>query len=661
MIIRTATIRNFGPFYGEQAIALFPAERPLTLIHGENMRGKTSLLNAVRWALYGHVRTRTGGLMPSLRLLNTQALHEGTFAFSVDLEIADGSDIYELTRQAHAAREPLKDSDFQMSLHVRKNEVFQSREDGEVQIARLLPETVSHFFLFDGEMLNDFEELLADPTHQSQAIKGSIEQILGVPALQNTINDLSMLHKDAERRQTQAAKSVDATVKDGERAAQLAAQIATAETDVGELNTQLERKREEVSALDDELRRFDVVRAEAEQLDRLREERAGTTAEIAELEEGRRRALSEGWLDVLGLAISPRLEALELERDRLVSVGRKQAEAEARRSILEDGLHRETCQICGSELGEEHKKKIQAALAELSLPDPPQQERLESVLGSIARLRGVKAPGVGPRVESIERNMRRAVVRRTELQNRVTELETKLRDFPLSEISHVQRQRDRLIRELGGYDEALKGALDGLEVLRAQAAAVRTRIAQVSDPELDRLNHEVELYESLLRVFENALNDLLDELKTVIEQDASQVFLKLTTDKSYSGLRINDYYGLYIVDGSGNDVAVRSAGAEQIVALSLIAALNRNAVKRGPVVMDTPFGRLDVRHRTNILSFLSTMADQVVLLVHSGEVDRDRDMRVVAPFVEREYDLHYVSSAVTEIIPLAGSIGGMDA
>jgi hypothetical protein len=39
-----------------------------------------------------------------------------------------------------------------------------------------------------------------------------------------------------------------------------------------------------------------------------------------------------------------------------------------------------------------------------------------------------------------------------------------------------------------------------------------------------------------------------------------------------------------------------SAGSEQIVALSLIGALNRCATREGPVVMDTPFGRLDRRH-----------------------------------------------------------------
>ena len=54
-----------------------------------------------------------------------------------------------------------------------------------------MPERISRFFLFDGELLNEYETLLADLDQQAQVVKESIESILGVPALQNAIADLS--------------------------------------------------------------------------------------------------------------------------------------------------------------------------------------------------------------------------------------------------------------------------------------------------------------------------------------------------------------------------------------------------------------------------------------------------------------------------------------
>ena len=116
-------------------------------------------------------------------------------------------------------------------------------------------------------------------------------------------------------------------------------------------------------------------------------------------------------------------------------------------------------------------------------------------------------------------------------------------------------------------------------------------------------------------------------------------------------MRINDNYGLTILDDKGRDVEVRSAGAEQVVALSLIGALNRLAVKRGPVIMDTPFGRLDPKHRAKILQFIPSLADQVVLLVHEGEVDRQRDLDPIASRIARKYDILHPTSNRSEILP----------
>ena len=55
--------------------------------------------------------------------------------------------------------------------------------------------------------------------------------------------------------------------------------------------------------------------------------------------------------------------------------------------------------------------------------------------------------------------------------------------------------------------------------------------------------------------------------------------------------------------------------------------------------MDTPFGRLDVSHRKNILEFVPTMGSQVILLVQSGEVDAERDLVHLQGKIGRQYRL----------------------
>ena len=658
MQIREAVLRDFGPFYGEQKIVLGAGERPVTLIYGENMRGKTSLLNALRWAMYGEVRGRTGASLATLKLMNSEAVREGSRVFSVDVSIeGDDGTVYEITRQAEAEVTPTKDSDFEVTLHVRKGGAFMTAEEAEQQIRRLLPKEVAHFFLFDGEMLNDFEDLLSDTAHQAQIIKQSIEQILGVPALEHTIEDLQNLLQDSQRKRDRAAQSVRSAEKDAETAQRLSSQIQTIEEDLGELEATLQSKRTEIAVLDDELRAVDAVQAEIAGLSEHRTLESTINARLEELREQRRHLLSSAWKDFLHAAFTERVTELESQRDQMFSLGQEAAKSLALRETLQGVLDSAApCPTCGRDIGAQEEERVRTLLADLPRVEGPSASEQEAIAGSLARLRRIKPSNVGAQVVSVESDLARARVELTKTKNRITELETALREHDLSKVVRMQRDRDHLMEYVGEINGSIKDANDRLSVKRAEAAQARQRIARISDPQINRLNREVEMYEGLLAIFKAALGRLRDEIKSVIESDASDIFLNLTTDPSYSGLRINESYGLYILDENHQEVAVRSAGAEQVVALSLIGALNRNAVKRGPMIMDTPFGRLDLTHRANILSFLANMTDQVVLLVHSGEVDRERDLAVIAESVQREYELQYVSSSRTNILSVTGGV-----
>ena len=151
-------------------------------------------------------------------------------------------------------------------------------------------------------------------------------------------------------------------------------------------------------------------------------------------------------------------------------------------------------------------------------------------------------------------------------------------------------------------------------------------------------------------VFAAAIERYKANLRARVEKTASKLFRSMTTEKDdYTGLTINSNYGLTIRHRDGGAEHHRSAGAEHVVALALMGALQKNAPLRGPIVMDSPFGRLDGGHTSNVIQTLPDVAEQVVLLVYKSEVDKTRMRELLGSALVREYELHRVDSRQTRI------------
>jgi DNA sulfur modification protein DndD len=159
------------------------------------------------------------------------------------------------------------------------------------------------------------------------------------------------------------------------------------------------------------------------------------------------------------------------------------------------------------------------------------------------------------------------------------------------------------------------------------------------------------VYSDLHRLFDRGVGAYREQLRRRVEADATKHFKALTTEPDYASLRINDSYGLSIVHEDGSDIPVRSAGAEHVVALCLIGALQNNAPLRGPIVIDSPFGRLDRDHTRNIVKALPSMTKQVVLLVYDDELPPDLARTELKNKLRGEWRLERRSARHTELVP----------
>ena len=662
MIIERIEIENFGPYYERQNLDLGGGDHPLIVIHGENMSGKTSLLNAVRWGLYGYAKDRSGRPMSVRNLINDDAYAEGNRRVSVRLHIrtTEGKAVV-LRRQrqlrSHVA-DGSKDGDFEEVLAVEVDGDVLPQSQFDDLVNTLLPEDISRFFLFDGELLNEYEDLVREGGDQSALrVKQSIEMILGVPAARRGRDDIKALRSSAERKYNREAKK-DAEAAEAAEAleSELASQEARSR-DVDALGKQLESAQTELRHLESELKRYDELRQDVGLLEGLRQAQAEAETREKQLMADRRTHVAQLWRDALKPRLDHELDRLDRERSEIEVALNDLNYTEHRVADLKAAVAERTCKTCGQVTPEEAIARIQADLLDVSraaeaLKGMADLKRLQEIAGTIKHLRDIVPAGVEEAIAQIERDL--GALRLESYKNAQKEalLVERLKDVDPDKILEYEGKRNSLLRHAATIQVELARTQKEISEAESRIAALRRQLREKDLPALRRLRREVEILEQLEALFDIAIQELINDLRSRVEVEATDIFKELTTDKTYSGLQINEMYGLTILDAKGSTVTVRSAGAEQVVALSLIGALNRLAIRKGPVIMDTPFGRLDVKHRANILRFIPTLAEQVVLLVHGGEINRERDLAEVASMIDDEYRIDHLTSQKSTLVRL---------
>ena len=86
MLLKSLIVKNFMPFKGSQTIN-FPQSsvQNVIVIFGDNMRGKTSILNAFRWGFYQAAIGRHSKQIPLYHIPNKDAGLEGDWDMEVQI------------------------------------------------------------------------------------------------------------------------------------------------------------------------------------------------------------------------------------------------------------------------------------------------------------------------------------------------------------------------------------------------------------------------------------------------------------------------------------------------------------------------------------------------------------------------------------------------
>lgn len=645
MIFHSLTLENFRQFAGRQTIefATDPG-RNVTVVYGYNGAGKTTLLNAFTWALFGE----TSPDFLDAELLASEATWADaavgdTVRTSVKARFEHGDRMYvgervrEVEKLEGGAQRVVRDG--ALSLHYMDDTgALQEVRNPEDVVRQMLPDVLAPFFFFNGERI----ERLANPSAYEQ-VKTGVRVLLDIELLDRAVRHLR--GRTSDRYRNEIAENA------GEEGARLRAEREELVAEVEGLDTALAQLQRNQDALQDELEAVEAkIRAQPElaklqtERDTLREGLKRLKSELADVRGDLARAVStDGYLVLAKRALDGALAHFD----------EAHAEGELppplKRQFVEELLAREEC-ICDRDLapGGAPRAAVEAWRA---------RTRPDAYAQVATTTRASIRTHMEPRIEAFWRTVDELQRRRARLEKqkrgdeeRLSEISRLISDAPQEDYTKLEAHRTRTEAQIRGLD------VDRAELVRERDEAERR--VQDKDHEIrqtDKAGDRGRLAERRLTAVENvadALERIRDLQQESTRRDVSvlvEEVWKETSIKEYRA-RLDEEYRLMLmkdIDGQETPVRGASTGEKQVLSLAFVASLAQKARqlyesregRRGglfaggqfPLVMDSPFGSLEVEYRRDVARWVPKLAPQIVVMVSEtqwrGEVADELESR----------------------------------
>lgn len=402
MLLDRIVVENFRQYFGRHRIDFArDKQHRVTVIHGVNGAGKTSLFLAINWCLYGKSVDNVKIVDNVGELMSKEALSRATpsdrLLASVELSFFHGGDRYIARRALRASKQVdgnllLDNGDYFTLMRTRPDGQAETIPNPIGTINAILPSNVRTYFLFDGEKIDNF----AKP-ESAKEVKEAIYLVLKLEILDRARRHLESAAQDYRRELKKVSGGeLRAFIEREEQALEEQQRDASRK---GELLKEIESARSKIVEIDQRLRETQNARALQEQRDaieqelrQLRTEQDGIISQICDL-------VTSGYFAIAQPAVDEALRILDGKRER------GEIPSNIRQQFVQDLLGQMRC-ICGRAITDgspEHQNLL--ALIKKSLPGSLEND----VLDTSAKLRPF-----GERVERQRSDLNIAMQRRTD-------------------------------------------------------------------------------------------------------------------------------------------------------------------------------------------------------------------------------------------------------
>jgi len=633
-------VRNFRQFYGDQEAEFSPLQDlNVTVFHGLNGAGKTSLFSAVNWCLYERGVEEIGELASKEAL--AQADDGDKVETSVSIAFVHQRHKYLATRtlftvKSGATTRPFGRPEFSLTRILPSGD-YVTELDPSVRMNQILPENVRSYFFFDGEKMDDL-------TKANQEIASAVRNVMRLPALERAQEHLDTVAREyrSELRK-QGSPEIERMIEQEDN---LRSEKSGHQKRKDELRVELGKVEDHISDLQSRLR----DKEGAKQLQTQRDQIQDYLQKQQKLLDGKLQDIqilvNRSYVTLLPNAVEKALVLLDEKREK------GEIPSGIREQFIEDLLAKGVC-VCGRPFSE-HDDAHHSLTALLRKASSGELENL--VLRLAGNLRSMSNT-VRNQTQALQRHMReKAEIEGIidDLLARLKEIRHQLSRMPEEDIAGLERQLGSFQRDRDNYLGQLATIEDRLRRIDSEIDSVRRKKdeAEAKERRLRLMTRKESLAQRAADAIARIKEEFFEYSRAEIEKATKEVFSTLAwKQEHFQDIQLDSSFRLEVIDRWGLPTRQElSAGERQILSLSFICAMAKVSGEDAPLVMDTPFGRLSGNHLSAVAENLPELASQLVLFVTDREWDEASRTRL-EPRTGAQYELRFDRrTGCTEII-----------
>ena len=624
MRIERVSIKNFRQYKNVVFEFDKKGQCDLHIILGNNGIGKTNLLNAISWCLYGK-ESHLGNEKRARKRINSTVLEEsissGAEKCSVIVAVTIGVDNKHITFERSQEFKANKEAfEFKPSFVVTViapsgNEVITDLEKIDNLLKQYLPEDIKEYFFFDGEQLDKYFI-----SNQGEKIHQAIYNVSQVNLLDSMRDRLEKVIQDFQDE----AGSKNIGIK------QLNEKKNSQESIVTNLNNRIDECKKQINLAESEIIICNEYLAGKDGVPDKENEYQYISSQIeskeVELEDQITRFSKFVREYKILFSMYPKLKkTLDLINEK---EEKGQLPANIDPQFLKRMLEYHKCLICNRNMDEIEENAVKDLLKKLELSSTVSHllVKIKSPLED-AMQRCKEYPK--ERADHIERE-KKLTNELKQLRDHLSKLDSFLKNYSDKEKireMHEKRSKFQDLKKRNDEDRIklevqLEYAQKELEITKKEL-----EIAIQKQADLAILQEKIAFARKSLLIVTEIEEEMMTEVKDKMTVETMNIFEKLDwKTETFSHIELDDSYNLELFDKYGYAMVGGCSAAERaLLALSFTLALQKVSGYDSMLFIDTPVGRVDLDNRANFAEVLNQLSEnkQVIMTFTPSEYSQE--------------------------------------